>query len=242
MENTTIYQINDPIYSIPKPGAGRPGMFVRYGEWHGKTAEFGIARVHGVEQIYVNAFRKKVFKQIVFDLILGTYDPKGIQKVGVCFLKNGNGLEFSLHSEEIVDVLRKLDSKEALRIWENQIKIKNNLSNPTAIEAMLSDKNLDEIGAIPKRLFDFGFFKGDTLVEYNLNHFIVSYQDKIVVVNPKDQIRFVIDPYDSKRSGQRKYSGMNQQEQLEEARLYIHRHALFPRKRQSGLPGDSENQ
>jgi hypothetical protein len=235
MENAISIAITDAVYSKPKQGAGRPGMFMHYGFWHGKTVEFGINTFHGTEQIYVKSFHKRIFKQVVFDFIQGTYDANGSQKVGVCFLKNGNGLEFSLHAEEIVEILRNLGSKEALKTWEQQVKLKNLVRRPTAVEAMLSDKNVDEFGTVPSRLFDFGFFKGDTLIEYNLNHFIVSYQGSIVVVNPKEQVRFVIDLDDSKISGFRKSLGMTHQEQLEEARSYINRQDLLYRTRQAGL-------
>jgi hypothetical protein len=95
-----------------------------YGFWHNKYAEFGIRHTESGEQIHLKSMRKKFSKQIIFDWLSGANDENVKKKMAVCFLKEGNGAEFSLDILEVVNVLKKLGSKEALGIWQFLLKYK----------------------------------------------------------------------------------------------------------------------
>src|SRR5882672_6236922 len=107
METTTLYQINDAIGSSHKMH-GKPGEIAGYGSWHKKIIEFRLIKDGNLEQIACSSQRNKIFRQIVFDWNLGSRDEQGVQKIAVCFLKMGNGVEFSLYPGEIISLLKKL--------------------------------------------------------------------------------------------------------------------------------------
>ena len=67
------------------------------------------------------------------------------------------------------------------------------------------------------------FFPGDIVIEEYRQGALIDDRGTVVVVIPKNKIRFYIDLDDSKRCGHRKMAGMPYDQQISVARQYIDR-------------------
>lgn len=121
METIIKKTINDPQYYSPNAIGGKASQLMGYGRHHGKELSFSIRKGTYVEMILCKTPRAVHFKTISFCWLIGGYDEHGNRKIGVSFLYDSNGCEFSLYLEEVVELLTELGSEQELQGWRDQL-------------------------------------------------------------------------------------------------------------------------
>jgi len=109
--------IEDAQYYSPEAINGNAGKLLRYGKHHSKKIEFTIKKTLYSETILCKIPKWQKFKIISFDWLIGSFDQKGVQKVGVSTLYGPTEFLFSLYLHEIVELLQQLGSTEELERW-----------------------------------------------------------------------------------------------------------------------------
>lgn len=119
--NIITKKIDDAQYYSPEAINGNAGKLLRYGRYHDQQVEFTMNKTRYSETILCKAPKWKKFRILSFSWLIGSYDKDGNRKVGVSTLYNTEIL-FSFHLHELVELLKKLGSTDAIRSWQSQLK------------------------------------------------------------------------------------------------------------------------